>query len=247
MTYGKNALSDPADIQPSGVSPAPILGQNFNTKALSTLRFATQSEIYGHRADSHWGPSAAHPQFGGAVLKRDREVCQYCGFRHAGNGIHHINNNHTDDSENNLATSCSVCHAYFHLGQMPEGAGYVVYLPGLSRKSVSLLQKAVSVALTSGDATMRAQAKKVLNWLASHKAYVEEACGTSEPQAFALALTKTGEHGELKQDHVFEGLHIAMDPTEVESDAVDWSAGPYSKTQPSNWAFVYYNILNAPV
>ncbi|MFI8742044.1 hypothetical protein ACQKD8_18455 [Pseudomonas sp. NPDC077405] len=246
MNNGKAASTDPADVQPSDVSPQSILGQNFDTKVLATLRFGTQSEIYGCRTESHWGPNAALTPANNVALKRDNGICQYCGFKYGGNGVHHINNNHTDETEGNLATICCVCHASLHLGQIPEGSGYVCYLPGLSRKTVSLLQKAVGVALRSGDETMRAQAKKILNWLASHKLYVEEACGTSEPKAFALALTKTGEQGELKQDHVFEGLHLAIDPAELEAEADQWGVGPYGKTKAHNWALVYYNILNAP-
>lgn len=247
MTYGKSAPTDPASVKQPDVLPNANLGQNFDTKTLSVLGFGTQSEIYGEVADSHWGPNALIPETAAIALKRDRGQCRYCGYKHSGNRVHHVNNNHTDESEKNLATICSVCHASFHLGQIPDGSAYVVYLPGLSRKSVSLLQKAISVALSTGDETLRVQAKAVLNWMASHKVYVEEACGTSEPQAFALALMKSGAHGELKQDHVLEGLHIVIDPTELEAEAVEWMNGPYGRTQPRNWALVYYNVLNAPV
>ncbi len=64
------------------------------------------------------------------VLRRDKWTCQGCGFVSKGNlkkepntlefsgflEVHHLDNNHGNNSAGNLATVCPFCHEIFHAG-----------------------------------------------------------------------------------------------------------------------------------
>lgn len=51
------------------------------------------------------------------VLERDGHRCQFCGWT-AGKWqeVHHVDDDHTHNSEKNLVTACRWCHAAHHIG-----------------------------------------------------------------------------------------------------------------------------------
>lgn len=52
--------------------------------------------------------------------------------------FHHINDNHKDNSTENLAFSCPFCHMPFHIGfHAMEGNGVLIYAPELTQKNIS--------------------------------------------------------------------------------------------------------------
>jgi 5-methylcytosine-specific restriction endonuclease McrA len=61
--------------------------------------------------------SEQYEQLRNAVLRRDGWRCQLCGTR-SGLEVHHkeFRSHSGDDSEQNLITLCSACHANVHQG-----------------------------------------------------------------------------------------------------------------------------------
>lgn len=50
------------------------------------------------------------------VLRRAQQTCAGCGSAPVRLEVHHRNNNHADNSLNNLVGLCRYCHAVFHAG-----------------------------------------------------------------------------------------------------------------------------------
>jgi intracellular multiplication protein IcmJ len=98
----------------------------------------------------------------GKILKRDKYTCQYCGFttipdRKASPDslefsgyleIHHINNNHKDNRDENLVSLCPFCHQVLHVGFAGHsGRMRLIYFPWLSQEKLNILVNAIFVAI----------------------------------------------------------------------------------------------------
>jgi intracellular multiplication protein IcmJ len=64
------------------------------------------------------------------VLKRDKNTCAFCGFRaEKYQEVHHVDDDHSNNSLSNLITTCSLCHANQHMGFSGKmNRGTLIYL-----------------------------------------------------------------------------------------------------------------------
>lgn len=122
------------------------------------------------------------------ILSRDRYTCCACGFRSRGDEkappwtlrrsgyleIHHINDDHEDNRDDNLATLCPLCHAVFSLGLTAHRGGVLIYFPWLDQARINLL---VNVAMCARirEGEYEFSAASLLGWLKNHAGPLAEA------------------------------------------------------------------------
>ena len=71
-----------------------------------------------------------------SVLKRDNNICQYCGHQHDKYmNIHHLNESDEHEVEN-LVTCCVACHAVLHMGRSLALGVIEVWESNLSQKDL---------------------------------------------------------------------------------------------------------------
>ena len=126
------------------------------------------------------------------ILKRDDYVCQACLWKSGRwQEIHHINHNHQDFNESNLATLCPLCHQFFHLATAAStGGGVLIWLPELSQKELNNMCVAIFVALKKDKHAMSGAARSLYGALESRMGFVDEniATGASDPGVLAQAM-----------------------------------------------------------
>ncbi|ANN80817.1 type IVB secretion system protein IcmJDotN [Bordetella flabilis] len=73
------------------------------------------------------------------ILARDNYTCRFCGFRASKyQEIHHMDDDHTNNTENNLVTVCTLCHQVHHLGMFAmRNAGFLAALPEFTQTEVN--------------------------------------------------------------------------------------------------------------
>jgi len=73
------------------------------------------------------------------ILTRDNHTCRFCGFRASKfQEIHHIDDDHTNNVEDNLVTVCTLCHQVHHLGMFAmRNAGFLAALPEFTQAEVN--------------------------------------------------------------------------------------------------------------
>jgi intracellular multiplication protein IcmJ len=76
------------------------------------------------------------------VKERDLYRCRGCGFKSQQGGlymqVHHINDDHHDNSMDNLAVLCMHCHSVFHTGFWGNrGEAWVIYAPDIEQWQIS--------------------------------------------------------------------------------------------------------------
>ena len=75
------------------------------------------------------------------ILRRDRHTCQYCGWKSKDfQEIHHKDHNHENFDEDNLVTTCPLCHQVFHLPSISSlKGGKMIWLPELPQSLLNNL------------------------------------------------------------------------------------------------------------
>ena len=67
--------------------------------------------------------------------------------------VHHLDDDHTNNSPENLITACPFCHQVFHAGNAGHSgkASKVIWLPWLSQAKLNLLCHTLFVAMIRGE------------------------------------------------------------------------------------------------
>lgn len=80
-----------------------------------------------------------------AALRRDRHTCRFCGLP-AGSwwDVFHLNDDHDDWSDHNLAAACPLCHGVQHIGDAEANqAMRVIWLPELSQSLLNVTVRGI--------------------------------------------------------------------------------------------------------
>lgn len=88
-----------------------------------------------------------------SVWERDKYKCYYCGFvSKKYQEIHHLNDDHDDNSKDNLVTVCPLCHQNFHLDtSSTTNGGKIIWLPEFSQQELNYLCRAIFIAMEAAD------------------------------------------------------------------------------------------------
>jgi hypothetical protein len=250
MTLDQSMMDESEELDFIQTQPKPELGLNFSEAAYPTLLLSTKSRVWGDPFPQAIEPpefEADHQDLKNNTLAKDSYRCMYCGFYSQRNQIHNLSNNHRDIRPENLRTADPFCHAWQHLGELGEGNAVIAYLPGLSGQDVNHLQRTIMVALQSEDVALQADAKKLLDWLTSHRDYTETAWhGVSDPIVFADALVRLEQADLINREFVLEDLALIFDPVPYRPCITTLKTEAYVNFPYDTWGQVSHNIINAP-
>lgn len=229
-------------------SNSKAVGEVFNQPLAPTLAFGTRAQVWGAQDTTSREPHEKHVsvEIKAKIAQRQKSRCHFCGAHLSKLEIHNLNDNHLDGTPANLVAVDSICHSWKHLGEIAEGEGFIAYLPGLTAQDVNHLQRTIMVALEVGSEQEKAEAKKLLNWLASHRSYAENAWGTYSPKAFADALVRLGDVDLDTKSMVFKDLALILNPESQSASVKSWAGKTFASLPVSSWQSKYHSILNAP-
>lgn len=171
----------------------------------ATRKSWKMSSTHGTEFDKNYKDSKGNPgklkSVWDSVWERDKHKCYYCGFeskRHQ--EIHHLNDDHSDNSIDNLVTICPLCHQSFHLDTASTtNGGKVIWLPEFSQQELNYLSRAIFIAMEESESREKNNlevigyikiAKMLENSLAERALIVDQQIqnGASDPAVFANAL-----------------------------------------------------------
>ncbi|MDR1057209.1 MAG: type IVB secretion system protein IcmJDotN [Coxiellaceae bacterium] len=137
------------------------------------------------------------------VLKRDRYVCQYCGFQATKyQEVVNVDNNYHNNKISNLTTACCFCVQCFFseaVGKDDYGGGVLIYLPEISQNDLNGFCHILFCAI-SNHTSFTADAQDVYRSLKSRSTVVEEYLGEgmSDPSLFGRMLIGASEEDRKK-------------------------------------------------
>lgn len=180
----------------------------------------------------------ARPQ----VLRRDNFACRYCGFavlpdrngEHPTSSkeysgflqVHHLNDDHHDNSDENLITACPFCHQVFHAGNaFHRSGGHVIFCPILTQAQINLIANLTAVA-QARNGTFAEAADRLWMDLRSLSQVAEERFGEGIADSVNLGAVLMGIHyrrPELyeRRGELLAGIRLLPDP-EAYSQAIAW-------------------------
>lgn len=103
------------------------------------------------------------------TLRRDNYTCRYCGFKAAKyQEIHHFDDDHKNNSPENLLTVCTLCHQVHHIGMTAmRNAGFFASIDELTQTEVNHLVRTIHVMEHLGDEASRDKARSLFALLES--------------------------------------------------------------------------------
>ena len=164
-------------------------------------------------ADSEY--HAKRPQ----ALKAGRFTCIHCGYTSQNSTeIHHWDDNHHNNSEDNLRCNCKMCHPHHHVGQASLDAAasqvsehlgkktYMAVVPEMSAAEFALFQRALGVALL--DPNTKNIANEILKRLGDRAKAVKGTWGTLWPADFAAAMSNLSDNEYDSRESVVQDLAL---------------------------------------
>ncbi len=140
-----------------------------------------------------------------AALERDRYTCRSCGWSaKKWLEVHHTNDDHNDNREENLATTCAWCHGIHHVGLLgTQDLGMLALHPEHPRKQLpeqwrlNHLFRAILAMdrVRAGEVEMQEQQNRLIDFLegdcVDSAGYWLETTDPSELGDYLLGLTET--------------------------------------------------------
>jgi intracellular multiplication protein IcmJ len=113
-----------------------------------SLRLSVKAKNWRMNDDSSSASDVEFSVVRKKALDRDKYICQGCGFKASKwMEVHHIDDDHSNNSVKNLVTTCSYCHMCQHIGLAGKNnEATIVWLPEISQAHLHHIVRATQVA-----------------------------------------------------------------------------------------------------
>ena len=182
------------------------------------------------------------------VWQRDSNKCYYCGFKSTKHQeIHHLNDDHDDNSLDNLVTACPLCHQNFHLDTVSNtNGGKIIWLPEFSQQELNYICRAIFIAIEESemaeaegkDVVGFAKIAKMLETSLSERALIVEQhfqTNSSDPSVFANALINMTEDQYSKRSQYLQSFKILHFKTRFPVQTKYWKNNLFSNIPVETW------------
>ncbi|WP_310622289.1 type IVB secretion system protein IcmJDotN [Flexibacterium corallicola] len=206
------------------------------------------------------------------ALKRDKQTCQFCGFKDKQwQEVHHLNDDHSDNRLSNLITICAFCHNCHHIGYAGvQKEAVLIWAPEVTQQELHHIVRSCLVAKAWADKCLakpgilqkvRLNALKnndscqaLLSALRARTRDAEKWILTSDPTVLANMLL-TLPHKDYQRRHEFLsgirllplGYRAHEGGNLYEQRAKKWieQGGVYSNLKPETWSSLADGFLNS--
>ncbi len=174
------------------------------------------------------------------ILDRDKGVCQFCGFKaQRWQEIHHVNDNHGDNSPSNLVTACSFCHQCMHLGLAGSTAGgELIWLPEMSQAELNHLCRAIFVAMRDEKGKLYSSAFGLYMALKNRGVFLEQnfSVGASDPGLLGQAFLKMKPEEYAARGEHMKNIKLLPQNSRFEPQIKYWAEVVFRDLGPDSWS-----------
>lgn len=182
------------------------------------------------------------------VWSRDKYKCYFCGFESKKHQeIHHLNDDHEDNSLDNLVTICPLCHQSFHLDTASTtNGGKIIWLPEFSQQELNYICRALFIAIDEAEEKEEANeevpgftkiARMIESSLAERTLIVEQQFqnGSSDPAVFANALINMSETQYEKRFSFLKPFKILHSRSRFPVQTKYWKTNVFKPVPVETW------------
>lgn len=176
------------------------------------------------------------------ILERDNYTCQFCGFRSGKfQEVHHVDDNHANNAESNLVTTCCLCHACSHIGLSGvKQRGIIIYIPpslNVTQAKLNQLVRTLWICeLTSKDVNIRSQASMILENLSKKNVDAKRRMGTSDPTVLGDFLLNLPIKDYERRGEALSGFYLLPLIKPFNSQLKFWASSVYNNTPSDEWS-----------
>ncbi|WP_137297165.1 type IVB secretion system protein IcmJDotN [Psychromonas sp. SP041] len=175
-----------------------------------------------------------------SVLTRDSNTCQYCGFTaDKYQEVHHIDDNHSNNSEDNLITICALCHSCFHIGLSGTfNRGDIIRLDpklNISQAELNQLVRVLWIAEESTEQSIKMISVKNLARLANQKVSAIRKLGTSDPLVVGDWLLQLSDEDYSQRDLALSEYYFLPKKSGYGPQFNHWSSNSFKNIPSSDW------------
>lgn len=252
----QHAVLNEAAVRDAGVSwdeategmriPGSTLGANFDSRRHKDIVFSVKRKTGRQNDDAMEASSAAYKRKRPAILARDDGRCVFCGFRSNHTEVHHRNDNHADHRDENLDVADPLCHGTQHIGQVgSQRHGVFMHVDGVPQAELNHLQRTIAVVLDMGSDAEKAEARALLQHLASRAELVAAEWGSANPSDFSSALQTLHEADLDKRVSAFTGMALIYRPVRFARYVARWIEESYKSLPIEMWSRIYERARTA--
>lgn len=228
------------DARSALTSPDRALGANFGARRCRDIVFSVKRKVWRQDDERMEPDDADYAQKRQARMAAGGYRCVFCGFRSQHTELHHRNDNHADPRDENLEVADPLCHGTQHIGQIgAEKHGIFVQLEGMPQAELNHLQRTIAVVLEIGSDAEKADARALLQHLASRSQLVTSAWGSANPSDFATALHALHEEDSDKRVGAFASLALLYRPARFAQYVRRWVDETYRSLPIATWKHLY--------
>lgn len=183
------------------------------------------------------GSDAVYKSARQTVLKRDNHTCQFCGFRHSKNEVHHVDDNHENHNPENLVTACVLCHMAHHIAFAgTQNRGSLIYLHDvkISQGALNQLVRSLWVAEFLGKGDIKNTASTLLARLDKSKLMASQVIGTSSPSVLGDFMSGMNSDEYSKRKDALKGIYLLPNKGAYQNQIKMW-AEDWKKFNPAEW------------
>lgn len=212
-----------------------IRPKNKNKIVLSVKRGAFRSDDpSSEEADKDF--KAIRPK----ILSRDNHTCQYCGFRSEKyQEVHHIDDDHSNNDESNLITTCPLCHSCFHIGLSGTyNRGDIIRLDpelGISQAELNQLVRVLWVAEESSDQSIKMIAVKNLARLTKQTVSADRKLGTTDPLVVGDYLLQLSDEDYNMREKVLKEYYFLPKKSGYAPQFNFWKSSVFKNIPSNDW------------
>lgn len=220
-----------------------LLGASRKSWKMSSTHGTEYDKYYQKKYKSVWDK----------IWERDKYTCYYCGFHSKKHQeIHHLNDDHDDNSPDNLVTVCPLCHQSFHLDTASTtNGGKVIWLPEFSQQELNYLCRAIFIAIEEAeqaeleqkDVVGFAKIARMLEASLLERTLITEQhiqTGASEPVNFANALINMSEEQYAKREQFLGPFKLLHLKTRFPVQTKYWKNNTFKNVPVETWL----NLIN---
>lgn len=246
----KHVVLDEEAVRNAGVSwddatagmatPDSALGANFVSRRYKDIIFSVKRKVWRQDDEGMESANDEYKKKRPAVLIKGGNKCVFCGFRSKHTEVHHSNDNHADNRDENLDIADPLCHGTQHIGQVgSKRQGVFIHFAGLPQAEVNHLQRTIAVVLEMGTDAEKTEAKALLQHLASRAELVSNAWGSANPSDFGNALLRLRDEDLDKRVSAFTGMALLYRPVRFMEYIGRWIEESYKSLPIKMWGQIY--------
>lgn len=167
--------------------------------------------------------------FSEKVFRRDRYVCQFCGFQARDyQEVINLNQNYHDNSLKNMTTSCCFCAQCFFLqaiGVGDYGGGTLIFLPEISQAGLNSFCHVLFCAITN-DTGYSDIAQNIFRDFKFRSQQIEAQFGegSSQPSFFGQLIIESHSEKNRNLDTILKDIRVLPSRAGFKTQIEHWAS-----------------------